>query len=86
LKIARADVPDLRRLLDAPASLTGDAPPQHYCYTTRYGRPALSVQTANRQGVAIRLYARSGADTDELIVALREALAHLEAQGQRLRR
>lgn len=76
----------LRRLLDAPAFLSGEDKPQRYCYSTRYGRPALTVQSANRQGVIIRLHAGSGADTDELITALREALAHLEAKGQGLKR
>lgn len=79
-----ADV--LRRLLDAPAFLSGDEKPQRYSYSTKYGRPALTVQSANRQGVTIRLHAGSGADTDELVVALREALAHLEAKGQGLKR
>ena len=79
-----ADV--LRRLLDAPALLSGEDKPQRYSYSTKYGRPALTVQSANRQGVTIRLHAGSGADTDELVAALREALAHLEAKGQGLKR
>ncbi len=77
-----ADV--LRRLLVAPAFVGGEDKPEPYRYATRHGRTALSVQSANRQGVTIRLHAGSGADTDELVSALRDALAHLEATGQGL--
>lgn len=79
-----ADV--LRRLLDAPASRRADDKSEPYRYATRHGRTALSVQSANRQGVTIRLHAGSGADTDELVAALRDALAHLEASGKGFRR
>lgn len=78
-----ADV--MRRLLDAPRSTSEDKP-EPYRYATEYGRTALSVQSANRQGVTIRLHAGSGADTDELVAALRDALSHLEATGKGLRR
>lgn len=76
----------LRRLLDAPRYLSGDQKPEPYRYATKYGRPALTVQSVNRQGVTIRLHAGSGADTDELVAALRDALAHLEATGKGLQR
>ena len=76
----------LRRLLDAPAAGVGDDKPEPYRYATKYGRTALTVQSANRQGVTIRLHAGSGADTDELVTALRDALAHLEATGKGLQR
>ena len=76
----------LRRLLDAPRFLSGEEKAQPYAYTTKHGRPALTVQSANRQGVTIRLHAGSGADTDELVAALRDALAHLEATGRGLQR
>ncbi|MCI1141209.1 ParB/RepB/Spo0J family partition protein [Sphingomonas sp. WKB10] len=76
----------LRRLLDAPKALSGDERPEPYRYATKYGRTALTVQSANRQGVTIRLHAGSGADTDELMTALRDALAHLEATGKGLQR
>lgn len=79
-----ADV--LRRLLDAPKILSGEDRPEPYSYATKYGRTALTVQSANRQGVTIRLHAGSGADTDELVTALRDALAHLEAAGKGLQR
>ncbi len=80
-----ADV--VRQLLDAPrlagAGGVGERP---WVWTTPHGRPALSIQSANRQGVTIRLHAGSGADADELADALRRALAHLEAQGRGLQR
>ena len=76
----------LRRLLDAPKALSGDERPEPYRYATKYGRTALTVQSANRQGVTIRLHAGSGADTDELMTALRDARAHLEATGKGLQR
>jgi len=77
-----ADV--LRRLLDAPNDSVDIAPP--FTWTTPHGRPGLSVQSSNRQGVTIRLHAGSGAGTDELIDALRQALTHLEAEGRGLKR
>lgn len=76
----------LRRLLDAPKTLAGEEKAEPYRYATKHGRTALTVQSANRQGVTIRLHAGSGADTDELIGALRDALAHLDATGKGLQR
>lgn len=76
----------IRRLLDAPN--TADAPPkaEPFTWSTPYGRPALTVQSVNRQGMTIRLHAGSGADNDTLASALRDTLAHLERQGLRLQR
>ncbi|MEJ7935445.1 ParB/RepB/Spo0J family partition protein [Sphingobium sp. AN558] len=79
-----ADV--LKRLLDAPRAAREEARPEPYVYVSRYGRPALSVQSVSRQGVTIRLHAGSGADNATLIEALRDALDHLERQGQGLQR
>ena len=79
-----ADV--LRRLLDAPNTLAGEEKAEPFRYATKHGRTALTVQSANRQGVTIRLHAGSGADEDELIAALRDALAHLDATGKGLQR
>ncbi|MCC2978434.1 ParB/RepB/Spo0J family partition protein [Sphingomonas sp. PL-96] len=73
-----------RRLLDAPKALRETAQP--FVWTTPHGRPGLSVQSANRQGVTIRLHAGSGADTEQLVEALREALAQLEREGRGLQR
>jgi len=77
-----ADV--LRRLLDASNDPADAAPP--FIWTTPHGRPGLSIQSSNRQGVTIRLHAGSGAGNDELVDALRQALVHLEAEGRGLQR
>lgn len=82
--IPAADV--LRRLLDAPRALTSEPKAEPFTWTTRYGRPALTVQSVNRQGVTIRLHAGSGADMETLATALRDALEHLERQGLGLQR
>ncbi|WP_375271329.1 ParB/RepB/Spo0J family partition protein [Sphingomonas sp.] len=73
-----------RRLLDASRA-KADAP-QSFVWTTPHGRPALSVQSINRQGITIRLHAGSGVGPDELADALRHALAALEAEGRGLKR
>jgi ParB family chromosome partitioning protein len=72
-----ADV--LRRLLGAPHSHIEKPTP--YFAANRYGRTILSVQSANRQGVTLRLHAGSGASEAELIEAVRDVLAHLERAG-----
>jgi ParB family chromosome partitioning protein len=77
-----ADV--LRRLLEASNDPAYSAPP--FTWTTPHGRPGLSIQSSNRQGVTIRLHAGSGAGNDELVDALRQALVHLEAEGRGLQR
>lgn len=67
----------LRRLLDAPRAQKKK--PEPYRAASRYGRMMLSVQSANRHGVTVRLHAGSGADNEELVDAVRELLAHLES-------
>jgi len=76
-----ADV--LRRLLNAPNDPPTALP---RLPGLLHGRPGLRVQSSNRQGVTIRLHAGSGAGTDELVDAQRQALAHLEAEGRELKR
>ena len=49
------------------------------------GRTALSVLSANRNGVSIRLHAGSGASTGDLAKLLEKALQALESQGRGLR-
>lgn len=68
----------LRRLLEAPRAHVEK--PEPLRAASRYGRTMLTVQSANRQGVTVRLHAGSGADTDELIEALRTMLTHLESE------
>jgi ParB family chromosome partitioning protein len=74
----------IRRLLDAPKAAR--EAPEPFVWTTPHGRPGLSVQSANRQGVTIRLHSGSGADTEQLVDAFREALAQLEREGRGLQR
>jgi ParB family chromosome partitioning protein len=82
--IAASDV--LKRLLDAPRVAQSAPRQEPYSWTTRHGRPALTVQSVNRQGVTIRLHAGSGADVEMLTQALRDTLEHLEQQGMGLQR
>jgi ParB family transcriptional regulator, chromosome partitioning protein len=48
------------------------------------GRPALTLQSANRQGVTLRLHAGSGANEAELTRAFKAALKALRDQGREL--
>ena len=50
-----------------------------------HGRTALTVLSANRNGVTLRLHAGSGASENELARLMKEALAALSARGQGLR-
>jgi ParB family chromosome partitioning protein len=74
----------MRRLLEAPKA--AQESPDPFVWTTPHGRPGLSVQSANRQGVTIRLHSGSGADTEQLVDAFRQALAQLEREGRGLQR
>ncbi|MET0363925.1 MAG: ParB/RepB/Spo0J family partition protein [Sphingobium sp.] len=76
-----ADV--LKRLLDATVAPADKAEP--YQASSRYGRTLLSVQSANRQGVTLRLHAGSGASEEDIVQAVRAALRHLEETGKGLR-
>ena len=75
----------VRQLIEAPRAANGP-PAEPWTWTTNHGRPALTIQSANRQGVTIRLHAGSGASHDDLATALRQALDHLEAEGRGLQR
>jgi ParB family transcriptional regulator, chromosome partitioning protein len=77
--IPAADV--LRQLLAAQEAQTPSSSAEMYVWKSAAGRPALSVQSVNRQGITIRLHAGSGADTNSLVRALRDTLAHLDQQG-----
>jgi ParB family chromosome partitioning protein len=72
----------LKRLLGAPARTESGS--VLYSTNSAFGRPMLSVQSANRQGVTVRLHAGSGADINDLVSALRDALSELERQGKGL--
>lgn len=76
----------LRGLLDAAKPEAAPDTFEMLTQNSRHGRPALSVQSINRQGLTLRLHAGSGADPEELAEALRLVLARLEAEGRGLRR
>lgn len=79
--------PDVtRRLLAAHIVKDGAGKPDLFSWTSRIGRPGLSVLSANRQGVTVRLHAGSGATPAELADALRAALRELEKNGAGLQR
>lgn len=82
--VAAAEV--MRRLLAAAEPAKDEPAPQDFTYVSKFGRKALSVQSANRQGITLRLHAGSGADTEELVAALRETLAKLDAVGKGIAR
>ena len=75
-----------RRLLAAPDAGAHGERPTLYSWNSKLGRPGLSVLSANRQGVTLRLHAGSGASPAELADALRAALRDLEKYGMGLRR
>lgn len=72
----------LRRLLHAANPPDPKPDLAALTYMSRLGRPALSVRSANRQGVTIRLHAGCGADPQELASALKAMLERLEASGR----
>jgi len=74
-----ADV--LARLAAAPFA---DAPanPEIYNWHSHHGRKALSVTSANRQGLTFRIHAGSGVQIDDLVNAFQNALIALQAEGK----
>jgi ParB family chromosome partitioning protein len=53
---------------------------------SQHGRKAVSVLSANRNGVTLRLHGGSGADEGEVLTLVRQALKALEAKGRGLSR
>jgi ParB family transcriptional regulator, chromosome partitioning protein len=49
---------------------------------SKYGRPAVSVLSANRQRITIRFHAGSGADDKERLTLLTILLDHLKTIGK----
>lgn len=71
----------LRRLLDAPfRSKTQKAEP--YVAHSRHQRPVLTVTSAGRQGVTVKLHAGSGAKDEEVVEAVRAMIAHMREVGK----
>ena len=75
----------LRRLLAASAA-GADEGDTLFSWSGPIGRPGLSILSANRQGVTVRLHAGSGATPAQLADALREALRDLDRKGMGLKR
>lgn len=70
----------LKRLLAAPSGDGGEK--TLYSTKSTLGRPMLTIQSSNRQGVTVRLHAGSGADVEDIVSAVRDALGHLDEQGK----
>lgn len=71
----------LKRLYASPDKKMGFEP---LTYKSEMGRPALTLQSANRQGVTMRLHSGSGASEAELTRAFKDALKCLKEQGREL--
>lgn len=52
----------------------------------QYGRPAVSLQSSNRQGLTLRLHAGHGLSPEELLTRVDELLLLLEKEGRGLQR
>jgi ParB family chromosome partitioning protein len=75
----------LKALLAAPhAARAKDAP--MVVTSLQTGRPIVTVQGSNRQGVTLRLHAGSGASHDDVANAVRKALIQLDGEGRGLQR
>jgi ParB family chromosome partitioning protein len=77
---------DVMRMLTAAPDGGDRDRPTLFSWLSKIGRPGLSVLSANRKGVTIRLHAGSGASPADLADALREALRDLEKNGVGLQR
>ncbi len=73
----------IARLLAAPAQADQPAKAAR-TYEGALGRPAVTVQSSNRQGVTLRLHAGSGVDSNRLLEIIQNALADLEESGRGL--
>ncbi len=72
-----------RRLL---AATREPAAPAASIVEKHKGRPVATVLSSNRQGVTLKLHAGSGAETDDVIAAVRRLLERLEKQKKGLQR
>ena len=76
-----ADV--IARLLSAGQNDDG---PEKLVVEGTHGRPALTVQSSNRQGVTLRLHSGHGLSDADLLDKVREALSTLDSEGRGLQR
>lgn len=75
----------LKRLLAAPHAESA-AKVRTLVINTPAGRPLVTVQSSNRQGVTLRLHAGSGAGRSTVLNAISDALIQLEEEGRGLQR
>ncbi|RKF18924.1 ParB/RepB/Spo0J family partition protein [Altericroceibacterium spongiae] len=80
--VGSADV--IRRLLTAAAD--PQAAPEKLTLPGAHGRPAITVQSNNRQGVTLRLHAGHGLTKEDLLSRVEEALDQLDMDGKGLQR
>lgn len=80
---ARIPAPEVIRRLKA-AALPPPERPHPYKSESRAGRAMLSVTASDRQGVTLRLHNGSGAQREEVLQAVTQALDWLDAQGKGL--
>ncbi len=76
-------VPEIMlRLMAAPTSRDPEVRPKLYEACSRYGRPTLSVASANRRGITLRIHNGSGSTREEVVDQIVAALDALAAQGK----
>jgi ParB family chromosome partitioning protein len=73
-----------RRLTEAPK--TAASKPAPVIENNGSGRAVVTVMSANRQGVTLKLHAGTGLDHDAVIAAVRKVLDRLEKQKRGLQR
>lgn len=72
----------VRRIVALMAAKTPLPSPVLPVLQSTYGRPVVSVTRTDRQGVTLRVHSGSGADEQEIVEAVRAALAELAQRGQ----
>ncbi|MEW9856541.1 ParB/RepB/Spo0J family partition protein [Novosphingobium sp. M1R2S20] len=77
-----ADV--LKSLLAAPET-DRSQPKNATVVLARTGRPVITLQSSNRQGLTVRLHSGSGANHEDVANCLRDLLAQLEEEGRGLK-
>ena len=70
-----------RRLIDAPHRRQDDKY-EPYVAHSRHQRPILTVTSAGRQGLTVKLHAGSGANYEEVIEAVRAMISHHHEAGK----
>lgn len=75
----------LKRLLDAPNAGSGKADDEPFVHAAGDGRPLVSLQSSNRQGITVRFHAGAGGGEAEIVEGVRQLLSYLEAKGRSLR-